>query len=85
MNNINLSASSNSAAKQFIESSINTANIVLEHYDFVISDISSNISNPQLERTKGPTIEFLKNMRKQWLDFKYEMESKLQNINKEEK
>ena len=85
MNNINLSASYNSAAKQFIESSINTANIVLEHYDFVIADISSYITNPQLEGTKGPTIQFLKNMRKEWLDFKNEMEAKLHNINKEEK
>ncbi len=83
MNNEVVFYGSEKATKHFIESSIETANNFIEHYNFVINDISSNISNPNLERTKGPTIEFLKAMRKQWQDFKKEMENKLQNMNKE--
>ena len=46
------------AVKDFILSSIRSCDTVIEHYDFVLNDISSDISNPKLEATKGPTIVF---------------------------
>lgn len=49
----------------FIRSTIDSCNTVLEHYDFVLNDISSDISNPVLQATKAPTIAFLKEMRKE--------------------
>lgn len=61
----------------FAESMINSCNTVLAHYDFVIEDISSDISNPKLEATKGPAIAFLKEMRKEWVKCRSEAESAL--------
>lgn len=39
---------------------------ILEHYDFVINDLSGVIYDPTLEATKAPVISFLKEMRKAW-------------------
>ena len=74
--------SSPDGIKEFIKSSIESSNEVLKHYDFVIKDISSHISDNQLEATKGPTIEFLNKMRKNWLSFKNDCEMKLKSLGK---
>lgn len=68
------------AMKDFIKSTIKSCDIVLEHYDFVINDISSNISNPVLETSKKPTIEFLKAMRQEWQKAKDESQKKLNSL-----
>lgn len=62
--------------KSFIESSEE----VISHYDFVIKDISSTISNPVLETTKGPTIMFLKTMKEQWVNFQKDVKSDLEAL-----
>lgn len=54
------------AQEAFIRSTINSCDAVLEHYNFVIEDISSDISNPVLQATKAPALSFLKEMRKEW-------------------
>lgn len=72
--------SSPKGLKSFLESSISTANEVIRHYDFVINDISSEISDMDLEKSKAPTIEFLLKMRKNWCCFKTELENKLKDL-----
>ena len=66
--------------KEFLKSTIKSSETVIEHYDFVINDISSNISDAQLEATKGPTIEFLNKMRNNWISFKADCEMLLKNL-----
>lgn len=73
---------SDDAILAFLKSSIESCNIVLEHYDFVINDISSNISNPVLENSKGPSISFLKAMRKEWQQSKEQSEADLVALEK---
>lgn len=68
--------------KSFLESSIKSSEMVLEHYDFVINDISSHISDAHLEATKEPTIEFLNKMRKNWLNFRNDCEMQLRELDK---
>ena len=75
--------SSKEGVEQFLKSSIDSSRRVIEHYDFVINDISSNISDPHLEATKGPALEFLREMRKCWLNFKNELEERLTTLKKE--
>lgn len=65
---------SNDNLKKFIESSIESSQAVIDHYTFVIEDISSVISDAALEATKGPTIDFLVQMRAKWLEYKNELE-----------
>jgi hypothetical protein len=74
---------SNEGLKKFLESSVETSNAVLEHYDFVISDISSELSNPILEARKAPTIEFLKAMRGQWQKFRDDEKSQLEELKRD--
>lgn len=66
--------------KTFLESSIQSSEMVIDHYDFVINDIASHISDEHLEATKGPTIEFLNKMRSNWLTFKNNCEMKLREL-----
>ena len=54
------------AQEAFIRSTINSCDAVLEHYNFVIKDISSDISNPVLQASKAPVLSFLKQMREEW-------------------
>lgn len=68
--------------KEFLKSTIKSSEMVIEHYDFVINDISSNISDKHLEATKAPTIEFLNKMRRNWLNFKDDCEIKLKSFRK---
>lgn len=68
------------AMKKLLESNIKACDTVLEHYDFVINDISSQISNPVLETSKKPTIAFLKAMRQEWQNFKEENKRKLKTL-----
>ena len=49
----------------------------IEHYDFVINDLSGIIYNPDLEANKAPVISFLKEMRKAWEDSKAELERQI--------
>ncbi|MBQ8248056.1 MAG: hypothetical protein IJZ42_13090 [Lachnospiraceae bacterium] len=63
-----------------IKSSIKLSNEVIAHYDFVINDISSTISNPILEANKGPSIAFLKDMREQWINFRKQLRSDLESL-----
>lgn len=81
-NNFEVCASNNDM-KDFIKSSINTSDEVIKHYDFVINDISSEISDVSLETTKAPTIAFLKKMRTNWVNFKSDLESKLCALERE--
>ncbi len=73
------------AVLAFRRSSIKTCDQVLSHYDFVINDISSNISDPVLEATKGPTLEFLKKMRANWLAFQNTLRSQVEQTEPDEK
>ena len=73
---------SKNSMKEFLQSSIKSSEMVIEHYDFVINDISSHISDNQLETTKGPTIEFLNKMRRNWLNFKSDCEMQLRDLGK---
>lgn len=66
--------------KDFARSSIKSCNIVIEHYDFVINDISTDISNPKLEATKGPVLAFLKQLRSEWVTSRDEMQHKLDKM-----
>lgn len=49
-----------------IKSMIKAYDTAIAHYDFVISDLSSEIYDPALQNTKEPVIAFLKTMRAQW-------------------
>ena len=71
---------SNASLKDFFKSSIKTSNEIIGHYDFVINDISSFISDPNLEASKGPTIQFLKEMKKLWENFREEQEKALKEL-----
>lgn len=55
-----------SSKRAFMESTLETCKEFISHYTFVINDISSEISNPELQRSKGPAITFLKAMRAEW-------------------
>lgn len=66
--------------KEFILSSIEASNEVIEHYDFVLKDISSKITDEALEKTKAPTVEFLKRMRGNWISFRNDLESELNQL-----
>lgn len=66
--------------KEFLKSTIKSSETVIEHYDFVINDISSKISDQHLEATKAPTIEFLNKMRRNWLNFKNDCEMQLKGL-----
>lgn len=70
------------AIKEFILSSIKSCDIVIEHYDFVLNDISSDISNPKLEATKGPAIAFLRNTRNEWIYCRKDLQKKLREIDR---
>lgn len=66
--------------KSFLESSIKSSEMVIEHYKFVINDISSHISDEYLEATKAPTIKFLNSMVDKWLVFKIDCEMQLKYL-----
>lgn len=69
-------------AVQFIKTSLSSAEEVINHYDFVINDISSDISNPVLEANKAPTLNFLRAMRSQWEAFRDDLLRKLAELEK---
>ena len=77
--------SSTDDVKEFVESSIKTATEVIEHYDFVINDLSGNISNVKLEKAKVPVIAFLNDMKSEWLNFRDFLNQKLAAIEKGDK
>ena len=86
MNNNNISFyGSTDGAVAFITSSIQAATEVIEHYDFVINDISSSISDISLEKSKGSTIVFLKKMRTHWSEFKETLQADLDHLQKGDK
>ena len=66
--------------KSFMESAIKSYNTVIEHYDFVINDISSDISNPKLEATKKPVLDFLKELRNEWISCRDDALARLNNL-----
>lgn len=74
--------SSPKGIEDFVKSSIETSEMVLEHYEFVINDISSKISDPELEASKEPALQFLKKMRSNWADFKLSLEMQLETLEK---
>ena len=80
-NNFEVMGSEN-AIKDFLKSAINSSETVIDHYDFVINDISSNISDKHLESSKGPTVDFLNKMRNNWLNFKNKCEMQLKDLKK---
>lgn len=63
-----------------LRSFIQTSEEAISHYDFVLKDISSSISNPVLEATKGPSITFLKSMKQQWVNFRNSLCQDLQML-----
>lgn len=67
---------------QFIKSSLSSAEEVINHYDFVIKDVSSDISNPVLEANKAATLKFLRAMRSQWEAFQDDLLRKLAELEK---
>lgn len=67
---------------QFIKSSISSAEEVIGHYDFVIRDISSDISDPVLEASKAVPLEFLGAMKSQWENFRDDLQKKLAELEK---
>lgn len=75
---------SNAAIIDFLKSSIETSDEVIAHYDFVVKDISSTISDPLLEATKGPTVEFLKKMKEQWENFRDDQKRTLEDLEAQE-
>ena len=54
--------------------------MMLEHYQFVLDDISSEITNSELEAAKGPAIDFLKSMMGELERFKGNLQSQLDNL-----
>lgn len=72
---------SNDKLADFLKSSIESSEEVLTHYDFVIKDVSSQISNPSLEATKDPVLKFLQAMRHEWEVFQSTMKQNLDDIN----
>ena len=69
--------------KELIRNSIEVSENAIEHYDYILNDISGIISDAELEATKLPSIEFLKQMRKCWYDFKYDLEMKLKILDQD--
>lgn len=67
---------------QLIKSSISSAEEVINHYDFVIRDISSDISDPVLEASKAVPLEFLEAMKSQWENFRDVLQQKLAELEK---
>lgn len=67
--------------KNFLMSMISSHNDVIAHYTFVIDDISSEISNPELESSKAPALEFLKAMRAEWEQGRDQIQSNLDELN----
>lgn len=64
----------------FLKSVVQSSNTILDHYSFVLNDISSTISDPKLESTKGPTVEFLTAMKNKWEEFRDDAAQKLDNL-----
>ena len=85
MSNEFIVTGSDKAIEDFIQSSIRSSTKIIEHYDFVIKDISSFISDPKLESQKDPVIKFLKDMRAHWQDFKKDAENNLKSIQEDER
>lgn len=56
----------------------------LEHYDFVISDISSDIANPLLEQSKKPALDFLQAMRYEWQSCRDDIQARLDRVQNQE-
>ncbi len=47
----------------FIKSAIGSYETILEHYDFVIADLKSEIYNADMQASKAPVISFLQAIR----------------------
>ncbi len=67
---------------EFLNSSIDSCEKMIEHYDFVIKDILSEIPDSFLEANKGTSIDFLNAMKKLWERFKKQTETNLREIEK---
>ena len=50
----------------FYKTVIDTHNELIHHYDMVIKDISSEISDISLERSKAKMLVYLRKMKKLW-------------------
>lgn len=66
MNNNFTSKDLNEEKIQFYKSAVNACNKMIEHYTYVIEDISGEIYNSILNAKKGQSIIFLKEMRSEW-------------------
>ena len=69
-----------SSKHAFLESAIKSCNDVIEHYTFVINDISSDISNPELQNNKEPALTFLKAMRTEWENSREKIQQRLNDL-----
>lgn len=66
MNNNFTSKDFDESKKHFYKSAIDTCDKMIKHYTYVIEDISGEIYNPALNAKKGPSVIFLKEMRREW-------------------
>lgn len=66
--------------RQFLKSAINACDKMIEHYTYVIDDLSGEIYNPVLNAKKSPSVAFLKEMRKEWQKHRNYYDSNLKQL-----
>ena len=67
--------------KAFYKTVIDTHNEMINHYDMVIKDISSEISSIELERSKEKILVYLRKMKKLWEQSLEENKARSDNLN----
>lgn len=65
---------------EFIKCSIECSSEIIKHYDFVIDDISSEVRNPELQKTKDPVLKYLKSMREEWKNHRQQLEKDIDDM-----
>ena len=66
--------------KNFYKSVIATSEEMINHYDIIIKDISSEISNIELERSKAKILVYLRKMKKLWEQSLEENKERAKNL-----
>ena len=67
--------------KALYKTVIDTHNEMINHYDMVIKDISSEISSIELERSKEKILVYLRKMKKLWEQSLEENKARSDNLN----
>lgn len=65
---------------EFIKCSIECSSEIIKHYDIVIDDISSEVRNPELQKTKDPVLKYLKSMREEWISHSQQLEKDIDDM-----